>query len=282
MSDIQWYPGHMAKTKRLIKENLNLVDIIVEVADARIPQSSRNPDFARLIGDKPRVIVLNKKDLAEEVMTREWVDYFNSRGHGAVPVNGAQKVGIRELTAAVKSGAEPVMQKLAAKGRRRRPVRVMIIGIPNVGKSTIINAMVNKASTKTANKPGVTKGPQWVRVMEGIDLLDTPGLLWPKFEDQETGFKLAITGSISDLVYPLEEVAKKLVAYLAARNPAALMERYNLDRLTDDPEKNMALIGKKRGFLGPGGMIKKNQTSVMLLQEFRNGKLGRYTLERPE
>ncbi|ATW24590.1 ribosome biogenesis GTPase YlqF [Candidatus Formimonas warabiya] len=278
---IQWYPGHMAKAKKLIKKNLDLVDVVIEVVDARIPQSSRNPDLKSLLAKKPGVIVLNKKDLADGAATKKWISYFASQGLGAVAVNGALKQGIKELIHMVKQSAEPVLAALEAKGRKRRAVRAMVVGIPNVGKSTVINAMADQVSAKTGNKPGITKGPQWIRVVEGLELLDTPGLLWPKFEDRATGLKLAITGAVSDLVYPVEDVARNLVHFLAEHDAGTLRERYKIGEVDPDPLKTLEAIGKKRGFLATGGVVKMDQTAVMLLQEFRNGKLGRFSLEEP-
>jgi len=272
----------MAKAKKQIKENLSLVDVTIEVVDARLPQSSRNPVLDSLLSGKPRVIALNRMDLANHEITRQWIGFFKSHGLGAVAINGVLKQGIKELINEVKNAAEPVMKKLEAKGRRRRAVRAMILGIPNVGKSTVINAMVNHASTKTGNKPGVTKGTQWVRVVEDLELMDTPGLLWPKFEDPETGFRLAVTGAISDQVYSLEDVARRLVLFLTEHKPEALMERYKIDLIKSDPWEMMEDIGRKRGLLASGGVVKIDQAAVMLLQEFRSGKLGQFTLEKPK
>jgi ribosome biogenesis GTPase A len=280
--NIQWYPGHMAKAKKLIKENLNLVDVVLEVVDARIPRSSSNPDINHILRKKPRVIALNKQDLAEERATKEWIKYYRLLGYNAASVNGVKKQGIKNLVSAIKVQAEPVLKELEKKGRRRRAIRVMVIGIPNSGKSTIINALVDKTTVKTANKPGVTRGPQWVRAIDGIELLDTPGLLWPKFDNRDTGFKLAATGAISDLVFSLEEVVRDLVDYLMKTNPEGLMERYKVSELFEDSDQNIEVIGRKRGLLASGGVVKMDQTSIMILQEFRNGKLGRYTLELPE
>lgn len=279
-TDIQWYPGHMARAKKLIKKNLDLVDITVEVVDARIPDTSRNPDFEKIFIRKPRVIALNKRDLAEKEAVRNWIKFFRSQGLDAAAVNAAARQGMKELVQAISSAAEPVLQALEAKGRRRRPVRVMIVGIPNVGKSALINALGDKSSAKTGNKPGVTKGPQWIRTQGGLDLLDTPGLLWPKFEDPEAGWKLAATGAISDMVYSVEDVARKLVLFFTNCQPDVLRERYGVVP-GKDPGEYLEMIGRKRGFLAPGGVVKIEQTALMLLQEFRNGKLGKFCLDIP-
>lgn len=281
LTPIQWYPGHMAKAKKQIKEKLALVDVTIEVVDARLPRSSRNPLLDAIMSGKPRVIALNKKDLAQDELTRHWITWFKAQGLGAVAVDSVSKQGIKELINEVKQKAEPGMKALEAKGRRRRAVRAMIAGIPNAGKSTLINAMVKQASAKTGNKPGVTKGTQWVRVVEDLELLDTPGLLWPKFEDQETGFKLAATGAVSDLVFSLEDVAKQLVLYLLENKPGALKERYKIEITDSEPEKILEEIGRKRGLLAAGGIVKIDQTAVLLVQEFRSGKLGKFTLEKP-
>lgn len=278
---IQWFPGHMAKAKKKIKENLKLIDVVIEVVDGRIPESSRNPALDELLAAKPRVIALNKRDLAEKEITREWITYFKSQGFGAAAIDGVSRQGIKELINEVRSGAEPVLQALEAKGRRRRAIRAMIVGIPNVGKSTVINAMTSQASTKTGNKPGVTKGTQWVRVVEDLELMDTPGLLWPKFEDPETGIKLAVTGAISDLVFSVEDVVRRLVIFLMENKPHALLERYKITDIKENPLDVIEDIGRKRGLLASGGLVKMEQTAVLILQEFRSGKLGQFTLERP-
>lgn len=278
---IQWYPGHMARAKKMIREHLALVDVTIEIVDARAPLASRNPDFEKIIDKKPRVIVLNKKDLADEGTTRAWIRFFQGRGLRAVALNAASKQGIKEVTSAVKSAAEPMMLSLEAKGRRRRPVRAMIIGIPNVGKSTVINALVDKTSAKTGDKPGVTRGTQWVRALEGLELLDTPGLLWPKFEDPAAGLKLAMTGAVSDQVYALEAVAKELLIFLNSFQPQFLAERYKVAEPFENPDQYLESIGRKRGLIAPGGVVRTEQTALMLLQEFRGGKLGRISLERP-
>ncbi|WP_089611636.1 ribosome biogenesis GTPase YlqF [Dehalobacterium formicoaceticum] len=278
---IQWYPGHMAKAKKQIQENLSLVDVVIEVVDARLPQSSRNPIIDTLLKNKKRVMVLNKKDLAQEESTKKWLSYFKKQGMGAVAIDSIAKQGIKELIVEVKMAAEPVLSALEKKGRRRRAVRAMIVGIPNVGKSTVINALVNQASTKTGNKPGVTKGTQWVRVVTDLELMDTPGLLWPKFEDPVTGFKLAATGAISDLVYSLDDVAYDLLVYIREHHPDALMKRYKLGEFPQDTWALMEEIGRKRGLLAAKGAVKMDQTAILLLQEFRVGKLGPFTLEEP-
>jgi ribosome biogenesis GTPase A len=279
---IQWYPGHMAKAKKQIQENLSLVDVVIEVVDARLPKSSRNPILDSMIKNKPRVMVLNKRDLAKEESTQKWLSFFRKQGMGAVAINSVTKQGIKELIVEVKRAAEPTLSALEKKGRRRRAVRAMIVGIPNVGKSTVINALVNQASTKTGNKPGVTKGTQWVRIVSDLELMDTPGLLWPKFEDPVTGFRLAATGAISDLVYSLDDVAYNLLIYLREHKPETLINRYKLEDLPQDIWALMEAIGRKRGLLAAKGVVKMDQTAVLLLQEFREGKLGPFTLEEPE
>lgn len=278
---IQWYPGHMAKAKRNMIADLNLVDMVIEVVDARIPLSSRNPDVDAIVSKKPRLLVLNKKDLAEEKVTQYWLDYYKKQGFGAVAVNGAQKQGIRDLLAAAQVCAEPLWQEMERKGRLRRPIRSMVVGSPNTGKSTIINALAPKAVAKTGNKPGVTKGTQWIKTKNNIELLDTPGVLWPKFTDERVGFRLAVTGAISDLVFAQEDVALELLRWLLAENPKALQERYKLDHLEELPELVLEQIAAKRGLLGAGGVVKTEPAAILLLNEFRNGKIGRFSLDKP-
>ncbi|MGI5891465.1 MAG: ribosome biogenesis GTPase YlqF, partial [Bacillota bacterium] len=277
---INWYPGHMAKSKRHMEADLKLVDILIEVLDARAPKSSRNPELLLLTGQKkPHVLILNKADLADAAATTRWLAYYRSQGYEAVAVNAAHKRGIKEILAAAARAAEPLMQKLEAKGRLRRPVRAMVVGVPNSGKSTVINAISPVAAAKTGNKPGVTKGRQWIKTTAGIELLDTPGVLWPKLSNYDTAFKLAVIGSISDLVYPVYEVAEALAEILLEQNPQALKSRYKLEQLPPTGQELIQDIGKKRGLLVAGGLVREEDAALMLLREFRAGLLGRYTLD---
>ncbi|MDO4581002.1 MAG: ribosome biogenesis GTPase YlqF [Bacillota bacterium] len=276
---IQWYPGHMAKTKRNIEADLALVDMMIEVIDARIPAASRNPDLQKYLHKKEHLLVLNKEDLADPQLTRRWLDYYRGRGYWAVAVNSARKQGIRELLAVVEKAMRPMQQKLAAKGRLPRAVRAMVIGIPNCGKSTVINALAPSAAAKTGNKPGVTRGSQWIKTACSLELLDTPGILWPKFADDDTAFKLAICGSISDTVFPVYQVACQLAALLAQLRPQALQERYKLAQLPAEPELILSAIAASRGLLGAGGKTRDDDAAILLIQEFRAAKIGRYTLD---
>lgn len=278
---IQWYPGHMVKAKRLVQENLKLVDVVVELVDARIPQSSRNPDINKILCQKPRVIALNKADLADKGKSILWQEYFKEQGFKAIPINAINGQGISQLIQAIKQLGQPVLEALAAKGRRPRPIRVMIVGIPNVGKSSLINKMVGKGTAQTGDKPGVTRGKQWIKLASDLELLDTPGILWPKFEDPEVGRKLAFTGAISDDIMDLEELALELAKLLKEVAPETLMERFNLKALSDIPEEIIEAIGAKRGCLISGGRIDHLKASRVILGEFRTGKLGNLTLELP-
>ncbi|MCL1872943.1 MAG: ribosome biogenesis GTPase YlqF [Clostridiales bacterium] len=278
---IQWYPGHMAKAKRDIAKDLQLVDLVIQVLDARIPFSSRNRDLAEMIQKKTQVFFLNKMDLAETDATRAWLGFFRTEKSFAAAGNSNRKQGIKELLGTLRQAAEPLMRSLEAKGRLRRPIRAMIIGIPNSGKSTLINAIASQAAAKTENRPGVTRGAQWVKTSFGFELLDTPGVLWPKFASEETAFNLAVTGAISDLVFPRDYVASRLAAWLAQEHPHALPERYKLESLPLEPQEIIEAIGQKRGLLASGGLVRRDDAALLLLQEFRNGKLGRFTLDRP-
>ena len=277
---IQWYPGHMAKAKRLIAADLDLVDIIIEVADARAPLSSVNPDLRVLRQRKGHVLLLNKEDLADPQQTVGWLKEY--RRHGLLPVamNAQRKQGLRHLDAAVEEAAAPLRARLRARGRLPRAVRAIVIGIPNCGKSTVINALAPTAAAKTGHKPGLTKGRQWVKTTVGLELLDTPGILWPRFADYDTAFKLAALGCISDLVYPARQVAADLALWLAANAPAALLERYRLSEVPDSADELFLKLGAKRGLLSAGGLVRKEDAAILLLREFRAGKLGRHTLDR--
>ncbi len=278
---VQWYPGHMVKAKRQMSEDIALVDLVIQVLDARAPQSSLNPDIVQLCGGKPQLLLLNKRDLASEPDTQAWLGYFRRQGFSAASLNAAQKQGVKELLATVNRAVEPVMQALENKGRLRRPVRVMIVGVPNCGKSTVINALAPQAAAKTGNKPGVTRGRQWVKTAVGVELLDTPGVLWPKFASYHTAFCLAVTGSISDQVFPVYAICEELVAWLSRKSPQSLRERYGLTELPDHPQEILTAIGRRRGLLAAGGQVRLEDAAYLFLQEFRSGKLGRFTLEEP-
>lgn len=279
--DIQWYPGHMAKTKRLVKENLKLVDVVIEVLDARIPASSRNPDLGGIAGAKPRLVVLNKSDLADPALTRLWKDYFAGAGWPAVAVDSVSGRGIREVPGLVQQLVAPKMASLVSSGRRPRAARCMVLGIPNVGKSFFINKLVGRRVARTEDRPGVTRGRQWIRVAGNLDLMDTPGILWPKLDDPEVSFRLAVTGAIKEDVFDLNAVAGKLLKWLAENHPAAVRERYGLENLPEEPEELLKAAGAKRGFYMSGGTVDLLKSARNILKEFREGKLGRFTLDEP-
>lgn len=282
MTVIQWYPGHMAKARRLMAEDMQVVDLSLVVLDARIPASSYNPDFDRILAKKPQIMVLNKQDLADEAATKRWLAYFRRRGLGAVAINAQAGQGMKELEKTIMQTAEPMLAELEAKGRRRRAVRAMVAGSPNTGKSTLINALLPRAASKTGNKPGVTRGKQWVRLGDKIELLDTPGVLWPKFETHSVAFRLAATGAISETVYDYYQVALELLAWLAEKGAAELCARYKLDEAVlaaPHSEDVLAAIGRSRGLLAAGGAVREEETARLLLAEFRNGKIGRFTLD---
>lgn len=283
MTVIQWYPGHMAKAKRLMQEDMQVVDMSLVVLDARIPFSSYNPDFDLILAKKPVIMVLNKQDLANGAMTRGWLAHFRARGLGAVAVNAQKARGMQDLQRVIMQTAEPLFAELAAKGRRRRPVRAMVVGSPNTGKSTLINSLVPKAVSKTGNKPGVTRGKQWVRIGEQIELLDTPGVLWPKFERHSVAFRLAATGAISETVYDYYQVALELLDWLRRYGAAQLCARYKLEQtaIIDCPvEQVLEAVGRSRGLLAAGGVVRPEETARLLLAEFRNGKIGCFTLDK--
>jgi ribosome biogenesis GTPase A len=280
MTVIQWYPGHMAKAKRNIEADMAAVDLSIVVLDARIPASSYNPDFDAILNQKPRLVVLNKSDLADPEITKKWLADFEKRGIGVVALNARNKQGVKELLKKIQLAAEPVMQALLAKGRRRRPIRAMVVGSPNTGKSTLINCLMPRATSKTGNRPGVTRGKQWVRINDKVELLDTPGVLWPKFEKPEVAFALAVTGAISTDVYDTHDVCLSLLAWIAANKPGALSARFKLTDESGSPEELLLAIGKNRGLLAAGGAIREDEAARLVLAEFRNGKLGRFTLDQ--
>ena len=282
--DIQWFPGHMAKTRRLMKENIPLVDVVVEITDARVPASSRNPEMKNLVGGKPRVVVLNKCDMADEALTAEWIEYYRTKGVRAVAMDCRSGKGLNKLVPTVKEVMKKELEKRAAKGMEGKPIRMMIVGIPNVGKSSFINRVAGGKRAKVEDRPGVTRGKQWVTLEKGIDLLDMPGVLWPKFDDKTVGEHLAFTGAIKDDILDTELLAMRLADLLNREYHSLLCERYRLtDEETADiePYDLLSLIGAKRGMRISGGEVDTERAAAMLLDEFRGGKIGRMTLEMP-
>ncbi len=279
---IHWFPGHMAKAQRMIREQLKLVDVAIELLDARIPAASANPMIDAIVGDKPRVVVLNKADLADPQGTERWLAFFRAADREAVAVESLAGGGTKQITGKVEKAAAPMLAKLAAKGIRPRAVRAMILGIPNVGKSSLINRMLGTATARTGDKPGVTRGQQWLKIGRNLELLDTPGVLWPKLEDQDAAFRLAVTGAISDEVFDREKVVARLLALLQADYPDRLAARYNLaEPLPEDGLELLAAVGARRGCLRSGGAVDYEKAGRIVLSEFRDGKLGRFTLETP-
>ena len=279
---IQWYPGHMKKARELVEENLKLVDVVVELLDARIPAASANPMLREIIGDKPRVVALNKKDLADEKMTKRWLEHFRDEKLPAVALDSVTGKGMRELLSLIEKAAKYRTEKLVSKGVAARKARVMVLGIPNVGKSSLINRLAGAAKAKTADKPGVTRAKQWIRIGADVDLLDTPGILWPKFEDPEVGLRLAFTGAVNDEIYDMENVAHLLLAALRRDHPERLQERFKFkEELPETTEALMDAIGRKRGCLLKGGRIDPEKVQHILLSEFRMGKFGKISLDEP-
>ena len=279
---IQWFPGHMAKTRRIISEHLKLVDVVIELLDARVPQSSRNPEIDSILKDKPRIIALNKSDLADPKQNNKWKDYFSKQGISVIYTNSITGLGLGEIKGKLKQLTRKKLESAQARGRMQRPIKTMVVGIPNVGKSAFINKIAGKASTETGDRPGVTRSQQWVRINPEIMLLDTPGILWPKFEDQLTGLNLAFTGAIKDEIMDTTELAVKLLEKLSVTYPDKIRERYKLENLTG--KKGVDLLeeaGRRRGCLVSGGEVNFNRISVILLDEFRGGKIGKITLEIP-
>ena len=280
--NIQWYPGHMTKTRRQIEADLKLVDAVCEIVDARIPLSSRNPDIDSICGAKPRIIVLNRMDLADPAATKKWTRYFKNLGMAVIATDCKTKRGISDFTPAARTACGEKLKRDAAKGMNR-PLRVMVVGIPNVGKSTLINQISGRKGAKAENRPGVTRGKQWVTVDSGLQLLDTPGILWPKFEDPNVGLMLAYTGAVKEGIFDLEELACRLIRLLWERYPDSIRQRYGIEPAEDMNGYDMLqLAGKKRGFLLSRGEINTERMAKVLVDEFRSGKLGRFTLEMPE
>lgn len=278
--NINWFPGHMAKAQRMIRENLKLVDVVIELLDARIPYSSANPVIKEIILDKPHIVALNKADLADSQMTEKWIAFFRSKNIQVVAIDSITGKGTKTLVNKVEALAREKASKLVNKGANARAARAMILGIPNVGKSSLINRLLGSSVVKTADKPGVTRGKQWIKIGKNLELLDTPGVLWPKFQDIEVGLKLAFTGAINDEVYDMEKVMNAFLQIMRESYPTRLIERYKLkDQLPDDSVEILEMIGVKRGCLRSGGIVDHEKVRRIILNEFRAGKLGLITLD---
>ena len=276
---INWYPGHMAKAKRLIEENLNVIDVVIELLDARIPMSSTNPMISKLVGSKPSLLVLNKADLADQAVLAEWVNYYKAQGRIVVTLDSKGGKGVKQMVALVRQLAAPKLEHWKKRGLKTRSVRTIILGIPNVGKSTLINKLSKRSATKTADKPGETKGKQWVRIADQLELLDTPGVLWPKLENQLCAYRLAATGAISDTVFDMEEVVTKLVEELSEHYPELFKSRYKLDIIPETPQLTIEEIGKRRGCIVAGGVVDLEKTYKLILKEYREGRIGTISLD---
>lgn len=292
-TNINWYPGHMAKAKRQIAEDLKLIDVVIELLDARIPISSQNPDIKELIGKKKKILVLNKSDLAQEEATKQWVKYFEQKGNIAVIVDSNSGKGIKEVVRKIQTIMQEQLEELSAKGRKGRAIRVLVLGIPNVGKSSFINRIANKTSAKVGNRPGITVQKQWIRVTNNIELLDTPGVLWPKFQNQEVGLNLSYTGTIKDEILEKTEIAFYLLKFLLNQYKTNLIQRYKLEeeqieQIKKEKEEHeaiieiMELIGRKRGAVVAGGKVDEEKVANLIVEDFRSGKLGRISIEKVE
>ncbi|EST52602.1 GTPase YlqF [Brevibacillus panacihumi W25] len=278
---IQWFPGHMAKARRQVTEKLALIDVVIELLDARLPLSSRNPMIDEIVSEKPRLILLNKADLADEKATEDWMGYFRGLGIRTLPIDALSGKGVNKLPDLCRELASDMLAKRAEKGMQARAIRIMILGIPNVGKSSLINRLSKRAVAQTGDRPAVTKAQQWVKMGDTLELLDTPGILWPKFEDQMVGLRLAASGAIKDELIDFTEIALFVIAYMMHYYPERLVERFKLKALPADKVAMLEEIGKKRGCLISGGEIDYDKAGEIFLRELRSGKLGRVTLERP-
>ncbi len=279
---IHWYPGHMTKTRRMMEADIRLVDAVCEILDARIPMSSRNPDIDAICGSKPRMIILNRVDMADSEMTKRWAAYFKSRGYAVICTDCKSRRGINTFVPAIRALLSEKLKRYAERGQIGRPLKLMIVGIPNVGKSTFINQIAGRKGAKAENRPGVTRGKQWITVDQGLLLLDTPGILWPKFEDMQVGMRLAFTGAVKDDVYDMEELACALMELLWRNYPQAIQERYQIE--AEPMEKGWVLLEKaaaRRGFLLARGELNTERMARVLLEEYRSTKLGRFTFEQP-
>ncbi len=281
--NIQWFPGHMMKTQRMMQDNIKLIDIVIEIVDARLPLSSRNPKIDEIVGDKPRLLLLNKADIADAAITAQWERYFADKG---LPVLVISSTGNKKLNFIFAKCREILADKIARQRERgitNRAIKVIVVGVPNVGKSSLINKLSGRKSAITGDRPGVTKGKQWIRLDNGIELLDTPGILWPKFEDDSVGKKLAFTGAIKDEIMDIEELACELLVFLRSHYPESLAERYRMADIDGlEPYEMLTLLGKNRGFVVSGGEIDTERAAKILLDEFRGAKLGNISLEKPD
>ena len=293
--NIQWYPGHMTKARRAMKEDVKLVDLVIELVDARVPFSSRNPDIDQLGAGKARLVLLNKSDLADESLNRRWAQWFEAQGMYVVKIDARNKGTLKQIQAVVQEACKEKLERDKRRGILNRPIRAMVVGIPNVGKSTFINSFAGKACAKTGNKPGVTKGNQWIRLNKSLELLDTPGILWPRFEDQQVGLKLALIGSINDEILDKDELAMKLIRFMNSNYPQVLRERYQMGEMEEAAETGeesemktvpeaavLAQVARIRSCLVKGGELDLGKAARLLLDDFRSGRLGRVTLEKPE
>jgi len=281
--NIQWFPGHMTKARRMIEDQVRLVDAVCEIVDARIPESSRNPDVSDLVGDKPRLLILNRIDQADPAFTKDWASYYKGLGYAVLETDSQSGKGVNGFQLVLKTLLRDRLEQYRAKGQVGKPLRAMIVGIPNVGKSSFINRVAKRRAANASDRPGVTRGKQWISVGEGLELLDTPGILWPRFDSQRVGENLAFTGAVRDEIMDRETLAANLFLRLRAEYPGRILERYKFE---PDPEANgyalLETAARKRGFLISGGEVDFERMAVVLLDEFRGGKLGRITLERPD
>lgn len=276
----QWYPGHMTKAKRQMQEDMKLIDLVIELVDARVPSASRNPDIDELGKNKFRLIIMNKSDLSDEAKNQEWSRYFKEKGYFVVCLDSRSKNGMKAVQNTIMEVCSEKIERDRKRGIKNRPVRAMVVGIPNVGKSTFINSFAGKACAKTGNKPGVTKGKQWIRLNKNVELLDTPGILWPKFEDQTVGLKLALIGAIKDEILNIDELSLELIGVLREQYPGILKERYELDENTTEVEI-LKQIAEKRKCISRGEELDYSKAAALVIEEFRSGKLGKITLELP-
>ncbi len=281
MTNIQWYPGHMTKAKRMMQEDIKLIDVVVEILDARTPLSSKNPDIDNLAANKYRIVLLNKYDLADPVISDKWQKHFKSKGFLVAGIDSRKNTGMKFITDLIQEACKEKIERDRKRGIMNRPLRAMVVGIPNVGKSTFINSYAKKACTKVGNKPGVTKGKQWIKISKNVELLDTPGILWPKFENQEIGMRLSYIGSINDNILPIGDIAVSLIEFLKKNYCNAIKDRYNID-ISDENHIVLEDIAKSRNCLLKGNEYDIDKACAILLDDFRSGKLGRISLECPE